>query len=154
MESLQQQLDTIEKYLLKEDSFNAEISKKSTYWQLDHVLQVIQKVTSSTASSDPKEYSPKRNPLKSFIMITGFIPRGKGKAPKQVIPQHDANQKELLELYNNTKEIAKQWDTIKKDQFFTHPSFGDMKSKAAQRFLRIHTHHHLKIVKDIAAANQ
>jgi hypothetical protein len=36
-----------------------------------------------------------------------------------------------------------------KNQYFTHPIFGDLNTEQTFKFLGVHTNHHLKIIKDI-----
>lgn len=141
---LREMQELSEKWELKKPSISAE----SVGWHLLHNLQVINGMIAGLAASDPSKYSPKTSFAKWVILLTKKIPRGKARAPKSAVPvQIDklaldaALDRASLSILNLLNQSPKQ--------FFTHPMFGDLNVKLTQRFLWIHTEHHLKIVRDI-----
>jgi hypothetical protein len=84
-----------------------------------------------------------------MIFTLGFFPRGKASAPKSVLPPEIINLKDL----ENQLEVAIQHleviDSFEEYQFFTHPLFKQLDKKQTIKFLKLHTNHHLKIVKEI-----
>jgi hypothetical protein len=77
------------------------------------------------------------------------IPRGKAKAPKQVLPVDAIAIEDLQNKLALAKSNIALLEKLHKNSFFTHPYFGDLNLKAAIWFLKLHTQHHLKIVNDI-----
>ena len=82
-------------------------------------------------------------------MFFGYIPRGKGKAPKQVAPKEEFTTEQLKPLLSTAKSNVDGLSTLDKIVNFNHPYFGVLNKKQTVKFLGIHTHHHLKIIKDI-----
>lgn len=144
-------LEKIELHSYQENTQVPTISKSGTYWHLDHALKVIIKVTETMLSSDPTAYQPKFHFLKSMILLTGKIPRGKAKAPKHVLPPEQVTKNDLLQQLHRAKDLVGQLHTLDADCYFNHPMFGHLNVKKAIQFLGIHTLHHLKIVKDISS---
>lgn len=149
MKSIKDQLKTIAKELDKGNLVAASVSKKGTYWHLDHSLRVIEGVLETLISSKPEDFSPRINFWKKIILLTGYIPRGKGKAPKQVVPLPEISKDDLLKRLESIQVLLSKSENTHKKAHFNHPLFKDLNKKQTLRFLRIHTHHHLKIIADI-----
>ena len=79
----------------------------------------------------------------------GKIPRGKAKAPKVVIPTHVATHEELKAKLQAAKNNILKLNSFSENSFFKHPFFQDLNVKQTEKFLLIHTKHHLKIIEDI-----
>lgn len=149
MKLLQQQMAALKTAIPHAKKRSHEISDKSIAWQIDHALQVIVGVSKVIKESKPEEFQKKNSFTKWFIMTTGYIPRGKARAPKNVTPEDDVSQETLEKHFEKAQEAIKSINQEAKNKFFKHPLFGDLKRDAALRFLKIHTNHHLKIIKDI-----
>ena len=149
IEILNQLLSGIEANIQFKDKENLSISKSTVGWQLDHSLKVIIKVSEWTAQSNPQDHKRNFNFMRLIMFTLGYIPRGKGKAPKYVVPPEVITTEDL----NNQLEIAKNQISILNDLpqgvYFKHFIFGMLSKKQTLRFLEIHTKHHLKIVRDI-----
>jgi hypothetical protein len=142
------QLNEMQNFAEKWDVKNPDVSVESVGWHLLHNLKVINGMIASLAASDPSQYAPKFSYMKWSILLTKKIPRGKARAPKSALPtQIDKDELDAaldrasLSVLNLLNQSPKQ--------YFTHPMFGDLNTKLTQRFLWIHTEHHLKIVRDI-----
>jgi len=142
------QLNEMQNFAEKWDVKNPDVSMESVGWHLLHNLKVINGMIASLAASDPNNYAPKFSYYKWRILLTKNIPRGKARAPKSAMPtQIDKDELDAaldrasLSVLNLLNQSPKQ--------YFTHPMFGDLNTKLTQRFLWIHTEHHLKIVRDI-----
>lgn len=146
---LKEQLNQIEQYFNKLEFVNNKVSKASVGWHLDHSLKVINKVCETIKESNPKEYKSKFNTTKSIVFTLGFFPRGKAKSPKRVLPPEiillEDLQNQLAQVKINIESIKE----LEKNKFFTHPIFKQLNKKETFKFLKLHTNHHLKIVKDI-----
>ena len=146
------QLSKIQEYLNKRDQTVSKISSKSTFWHIDHSLKVILGIIETLKVPATEKYRPKYNFTRFYILTTGHIPRGLGKAPKAVMANAEISVEKLVYLFEKTKVTVATLDDIPQEYFFPHPYFGDVKKKKAIRFLGIHTHHHLKIIKEISKA--
>lgn len=142
-------LQEIEKAIPFKDKINSKISKSDIGWQLDHSLKVINNVYVILEKKHSKKYKKDFNLLRSILFPLGYIPRGKGKAPKYVDSKEVISTQDLHTQLDNAKAHIKNTKTLNKDAYFIHQVFGTLSKKKTLRFLEIHTKHHLKIVKDI-----
>ncbi len=149
IERLLKQINELDSFIKAGDSHNNKISKKGTFWHIDHSLKVLEGIPEVLKNSNPQDYQPKFSFLKLIIMNTGYMPRGKGRAPKQVVPDTALSKEELLLKLNKVRESVKSLMTLEKNKTFKHPLFGWLDLKDTIKFMGIHTHHHLKIIKDI-----
>ena len=125
------------------------ISTGNVGWHVEHSLLVFNAVIDALGKSTPGAYKNKFGISRSFVMITGKIPRGKVKAPSAVQPSHVINVVALQQHISDLKEKIKILERLSPDHYFTHPFLGDFKLTPALRFLKIHTKHHLRIINDI-----
>lgn len=146
---LSKELNTIISFIEKGESLNKDISMASVKWHLQHCLLVINKVLAAVEASDPEHFKNKFNFNRSLIFMLNSIPRGKGKAPKQVRPDGDISRKSIESNIAKARAHLKNLNTLDKNAYFNHPFFGDLNVKNTKRFLKLHTKHHLKIIKDI-----
>ncbi len=149
MEKLQNQLKEIEQFIEKQEFSNLAISKSSSYWQIDHTLRVFEGIPQAVANSNPNEFKPKRSFLKWMIMTFHKIPRGKGRAPKHVLPEDHITKADLLNRFESAKSGLTNFNNLDEQSHFRHPMFGDLNVKESKKFLGIHTEHHLKILRDM-----
>jgi len=126
-----------------------QISAKGIDWHINHSFKVISIVIKALKKSDPSTFRRKYNLLRSVIFVSGKIPRGKGKAPRSVLPPEVISKEDLfLQIKEARKQLTEMKD-LNADSNFKHPYFGVLNLKMAQRFLDIHTNHHLKIIREI-----
>lgn len=125
------------------------VSAKNAAWHLDHSLKVINSVCEALKASDPDNYKSTFSFIKFYIFLRGSIPRGKATAPKSVVSNDEilksAIESQLAMAKINLREIK----NLPANSHFQHPYFGKLSLKKSQRFLAIHTNHHLAIVNDI-----
>ena len=140
------QLETIIPFCEK---MNESVSKVAAGWHIEHTMLTAIRIIDALEKSDPSGYHWKFNPSKIFVFTLNKIPRGKGKAPKQVQPNGSAGKDELLNQLQILKSRLTVLHSLRKDNFFDHPYFGHLKVKETIKFLNIHTKHHLKIIEDI-----
>ncbi len=149
MKRLEKLLNQIEQQIPFQATTNNQVSSVSAGWHLEHCMLVINSVVRTIEASNPEAYKFQWKPIRCVIMTFRNIPRGKAKAPSGVQPTVEFNEASLHEHLVRTRASIQKLNTFGKDQFFPHPLFGDMKLKAAVKFLGIHTNHHLNIVNDI-----
>ena len=148
-DQLNKQLTEIKSLIQKGDLVNDKISKKGTYWHIDHSLQILNSICEVLEHSNPGDYQPKFSFTKFVIMKTGYIPRGKGRAPKQTLPQNIKTKEELFTEVDNAVNAIKKLDALPSNKTFRHPLFGWLNLEDTIKFMGIHTHHHMKILRDI-----
>lgn len=149
MKQLESQIKQLATFLPNFETTNLEVSAASVGWHIEHSLLVIKQITATVAQSDPKVYQRKFNFTRFWVFLLSYIPRGKAKAPKVVIPGEDLNLKALEESVTHAIQAVAYLKGCQKYQHFMHPFFGVLNQQQTIRFLAIHTRHHLKIIQDI-----
>ena len=147
--SFNHQIAELESFINKGDLFHSAVSNKGTYWHIAHSLQVLSGITEVLKNSNPSDYHPKFSWTKLLIMNTCYIPRGKGRAPQHTLPQDKITKEELLVHLKKAKDATSDLKDLPSGKTFKHPLFGWLNLKDTSRFMKIHTHHHLKIIRNI-----
>jgi hypothetical protein len=147
---LQKEFDVLEHYFKKGDVVNPAVSKKGIYWHVDHSYRILEDVPEILRESKKEDFKPKSTLIKWVVMTFKWIPRGRGKSPKYVLPDENhltkediASRAEHAYQHINTIPELPEWS------HFRHPLFGSLNRDETIKFLKIHTNHHLKIMKDI-----
>jgi len=146
---LKNELKIIESYIEESHRSNDKVSSKAVAWHLDHTLKVIIRVCDMLQSSDPSSYVWELNFSRIFIFSIGYIPRGIGRAPKQVLPPEKISKDDLYKQLNVAQERLNNTSNLAPKNNFKHPYFGVLNLKQTHKFLRLHTNHHIKICADI-----
>ncbi|MHA8066699.1 DUF1569 domain-containing protein [Aquirufa sp. ROCK2-A2] len=149
MRNLMKKLMVIDVHIEEYTIQNKAISDGSVGWHLEHCLIVINEVIEGLSKSDERLYRPVFSLGKWVVLFSGFIPRGKVKAPKGIVPKQEPTLDGLNEKLLLAKSNIQRLNEAKPNQYLTHPMFGHLNTKQVKRFLAIHTEHHLKIVRDI-----
>lgn len=132
------------------DRKNTNVSKSSVGWQIEHSLKTIDLVITACKKSEPSTYQWKFK-LNRFLILDVLhkIPRGKAKAPKVVQPEGDISKESLQMHLDKVYQNLENWESLHENCYFFHPYFGNLNKKATEKFLALHTKHHLKIIEDI-----
>jgi hypothetical protein len=146
-------LDQLEHYIPKNEFVDLQVSQSTVGWQIEHSLLTINGIITAIQNSDPIKFRRNSSIMKWMILATKKIPRGKAKAPKVVVPKEFVTLADLEQHLAKARNAITTLELISKDHFFTHPYFGDLKKKQTILFLEIHTHHHLKIIRDIVCTS-
>lgn len=149
MSKLHNLLLQLESHIPNIDKTNLIVSNSTIGWQIDHCLLVINGVVSQVEISNPTEFQPKFNFNKFMVFITGKIPRGKVRAPKAVTPIDVATGEDLKSKIEIAKSNILKLNSLPKNSYFKHPFLSDLNVKQTEKFLAIHTNHHLKIIQEI-----
>jgi len=131
------------------DRIKPEISTRAIGWHLDHMLKVINSVTKSLKKSNPEEYKWKFNLLRFIFFTIRSFQRGKGKAPRSVISENKIIKEDIGRQLKEAKINLLEMDKLDPNNYFKHPYFGSLNLRATKIFMKMHTRHHLKIIKDI-----
>ena len=151
---LHQEIESLKENFKHGSKQAASVSAKGIDWHVHHSLLVISGVCYLLMQSNSKDYQPKFNFLKQVIMATGVIPRGKARAPKEVVPPEMINPEATQKLFTKVEYQLKELESLNKNHFYTHHIFGDLNLKNSVKFLGIHTKHHLKIMRDILSVSK
>jgi hypothetical protein len=149
MKSLVVLLKELENKIAHLDASNEKISKSNVAWHLDHSLKVIIAITEALKKSNPKEYQWKFNFKRQLVYTLGFIPRGKGKAPKSVQSIDKITKDAIIQQFKEATIALEEIQNLDINSHFQHPYFGSLNLNPTVKFLKIHTQHHLKIIEDI-----
>lgn len=149
MKKLKEKIQALSNCLDALDKIDPAVSAASIGWHIEHSLLVIKQITSTVAQSDPSLYQPKFNFSRSWVFLLNYIPRGKAKAPKSVMPTIRLSKQALEESIVHTYQALTYLNECEANQYFMHPYFGALNQEQTIRFLNIHTKHHLKIIQDI-----
>ncbi len=84
-------------------------------------------------------------------MLSGWIPRGRGRAPEVALTTEGITQDQLTVFLNRSEASLNEAAAAPRDAWFEHFAFGVMDRDRTLRFLRIHNRHHARIVYDILA---
>lgn len=109
--------------------------------------------------ANPKGGKPGEPNLVGRICLwAGFIPRGRGKAPKGVVPQGISSEV-LAELLAAVRQgfigLEASIDSLANSSATQpHPVFGRLDASQWLRFTVVHHHHHQKIMRDITRAQR
>ena len=149
MNKLNSLLDKFEAQITNYSKFNQTISEGNVGWHIVHSCLVISSVCAVVCKSDPTTYI-KRFSFKAFIvLLLNSFPRGKAKAPSFTVPSEELSPASILKSIQAARTSLAALAKAGKNQYFTHPIFGDLNTGQTFKFLAIHTNHHLKIIKDI-----
>lgn len=129
---------------------NTVVSKSSVGWHIEHSLKTIDQIVTACKKSDSTTYRWKFKLNRFLIMdVLHKIPRRKAKAPKVVQPEGDISKESLQLHLEKVQQNLENWVDLNKNCYFTHPFFGSLNKKATEKFLVLHTKHHLQIIEDI-----
>lgn len=149
LEELVSQHIQIEELIKEEDALNENVSKWFVHNHLEHILRANSSILDKILEGQPTLVKKSKSFFAYVMMLTGSIPRGKGESPDFLQPKNIGTELMLNELQSIKEKINKV--DLKKGGILveTHPYFGTLSINEWIRFMRIHTEHHLKIIKDI-----
>lgn len=142
-------IDKLESYIPHAALRNESISKVDIAWQIDHSLNVLLSITKALKQSNPDQYKKRLNFRWLLLGSLSWFPRGKGKAPKVVVPEGEITESSLKKKVLEARKAIAELADFSKSSYFPHPLFGDLNLNQALKFMCIHTQHHLKICRDI-----
>ncbi|TMU55391.1 DUF1569 domain-containing protein [Flagellimonas algicola] len=146
---LDPEFSKIASYISHRDAINPKVSKVDVAWHLDHMLKTVIVICKSLEASKPEEYKSNFNFTRTVIYAWGDFPRGVAKSPRVVRPPDVILTEDLHLQIAAAKEGLKTIQELDENAHFDHPYFSKLNKKQSIRFLKIHTRHHLKIVRDI-----
>jgi hypothetical protein len=133
------------------------VSGWSVAQQLDHLALAGRGIFRGLAKNLDEESMEARSGVTfpgRVVLFFGWIPRGKGKAPKGTQPEPQDLELELhMEEMNGAFESLEPrlCELVDRGIWMPHPYFGGFDAVQWLRFTEIHNRHHLKIIREIRA---
>jgi hypothetical protein len=149
MPQLHTLINELETKIEHSEKLNMAISKAPVGWHVQHSLIVLLQIINAVEKSNPADYRYKFSIVKFIVYTLNKIPRGKAKAPEVALPKEKMNMDEMKQNIALLKTRLAVLDTLRPDNYFRHPYFGNLNLKAAIKMLKLHTKHHLQIINDI-----
>lgn len=149
MKKLTEQLSELKLYSTNLEVKNEIVSRATVGWHIDHSLRVINGIIKAMEQSDTSQYRNSFNLWRSIFLTLNFLPRGKARAPKRVLPDGVITENELMKQLGFAHDHLNVLQSLPSNAHFQHPVFGQLNRKQSEKFLQIHTEHHLKIIRDI-----
>lgn len=131
------------------DSKSSMVSKVDVAWHLDHMLKVIIATCAILQKSNPEEFKRSYSFIRTMVFATGYIPRGVAKAPRSVRPSDVIETNGIYDQLATARGCVSELERLDANAHFKHPYFRNINKNQTKRFLKLHTLHHLKIVRDI-----
>jgi hypothetical protein len=103
--SIVTQIQELSKHIPHHEIKNPVISQASVGWHIHHSLIVIKDTIQSVMNSDPAQYVWTFNFTRYLVLTTGWIPRGKAKAPDSTLPIQETNTDTIITLIKDTEKI-------------------------------------------------
>ncbi|MEM7084873.1 MAG: DUF1569 domain-containing protein [Bacteroidota bacterium] len=125
------------------------VSKVTVAWHLDHMLKTINEICKALEASNPDAFKASINFSRIISLTLNYIPRGAAQSPSIVLPSGNITQSDLQRQLEEAKNRLILVFELPDNAHFNHPYFGIINRGQALRFIEVHTHHHLKIVRDI-----
>ena len=149
MNKLNSLLDKFEAQIVNYSKLNQTISEGNVGWHIVHSCLVINSVCAAVIKSDATKFIKKFSFKAFLVLLLNSFPRGKAKAPSFTMPSEELSPTSILQSIEASRKNVEALSKAGKNQYFTHPIFGDLNTEDTLKFLGVHTNHHLKIIKDI-----
>lgn len=143
-------LDRIEALIPASALAEPSVSKWSVGQHVQHMLLAHVGIAKLLNESVPGAEEHRGFNIRRMIaMGLGWFPRGRAKAPPGVIPDTTVEIAILVRLLKQAREAVQRIESADPKCWFRHHILGVMSAPQCLRFLAIHNHHHLKILRDI-----
>ena len=149
MEEIKALLTELENKIPNQEILNLLVSKSCVGWHIEHTLLTMNLTIDSIQKSDPGNYRKTFNFKRFIVFVLNKIPRGKVRAPKAVQPKENFTTDSLKKHLENSKHNLEKLTNLDPNAYFDHPFLGHLKLKPTIRFIKLHTQHHLNIIKEI-----
>jgi hypothetical protein len=149
MKKLEALINELEVNIPKQGLLNPNVSRSSVGWHIEHALLTLNVIIDAIKRSNPAEYKWSFNVKRTFVFIMNKIPRGRVQAPAVVRPKTNFDIHTLNRHIAHSRANLKMLEDVDGNAFFEHPFLGKMNKSPAIRFLRLHTAHHVHIIRDI-----
>ena len=148
---MEHELDLLESSLDLPDRTSPAVSRWSIRQQQEHAATAARMMADAIRDLNGGGGEPGGRPklIAHLMFLTGWIPRGKGKAPETVLPGDAPDVDRIRESIADARAILREAGPPGAGNRIDHPILGRFTARQWHRFGAIHTLHHLKIVEDI-----
>lgn len=150
------ELDELQRLMPLASLRSDKVSAWSIEQQMEHILAVdfsiLDGLEKETMVDAPKPFRM----IGRLILFVGHIPRGRGRSPEKLKPT-GVTTEQLTARINEARErvvaLARDQRALRTNRaHMNHPFFGGLRALQWVRFLDVHQHHHVKIIRDIASS--
>jgi len=149
MEEFIHTFHSLQLYLTDVEKENKTVSRATVGWHVEHCLLIINSSLKGLKYTNPDEYKPVNSFKKVMTLWFQYIPKGKLQAPKPFVPIGIPSKESIEKLIENAKEHLSNVADLSENSFIKHPHLGPLNKAATFKFLKVHTHHHIKIIQEI-----
>jgi len=149
MNKINNLLNDLEAQIANSSKLNQAISEGNVGWHIVHSCLVVNSVCAAVVKSDASKFVKKFSFKAFLVLLLNSFPRGKAKAPSFTVPSDELSPASILKSIQSSRASIEALAKAGKNQYFTHPIFGDLNTADTFKFLAVHTNHHLKNIKDI-----
>lgn len=132
------------------------ISAWSIGEHLDHVMKVDRSILARIDSPIDTPHPP-LSTLGRITLWTGWIPRGKGRAPDFTRPEAvppEGLRSQIVEVRRLLHGVLDAPEKLADPRrIASHPHFGGLTAAQWLRFVAVHHRHHVKIIRDVLRAD-
>ncbi|NJN26235.1 MAG: DUF1569 domain-containing protein [Cyclobacteriaceae bacterium] len=146
---MKKELEEVRIQALGADRLDLSVSQVSVYWHIDHLLRAIIGICKALEDADPSAFRYRFSLSKFLVFTFQYIPRGTARAPKATIPQDSISQEALIDKLQKASKLLDSVERLPSSSFFTHYIFGQLNFKDSMKMIKIHTRHHLRIIRSI-----
>jgi len=137
----------------------ADLSRWSIGQHLDHLANANREIVGAVEKILAGEAGPTRSRptmVGRAVLFSGWIPRGKGRAPEYTTPKATAPDQIKDNLDRSLEAVRQLEDALPEIESSQgqadHFAFGGLTPMQWLRLMDVHTRHHLKIINDIEQA--
>jgi len=149
MNKINNLLNNLEAQVDNYSKLNQNISEGNVGWHIVHSCLVVNSVCAAVVKSNASKFIKKFSFKAFLVLLLNSFPRGKAKAPSFTMPSEELSPTYILKSIQASRASIETLSKAGKNQYFTHPIFGELNKADTFKFLAMHTNHHLKIIKDI-----
>jgi hypothetical protein len=130
------------------------VSKWSIHQHLEHAALSARHIADFVRRLNGGQGEPggRTRSVAHIVLLTGWIPRGKGQAPEFAMPGDAPDPARIRTLIEDARAILSEAGPPRGGHRLEHPLLGPFTARQWQRFGQVHTRHHLKIIRDIEKA--
>jgi len=129
-------------------------------WSVGQHLHHLMKSDRSIFRFFPQPSSDEVQPVSAIgriVLWSGWIPRGKGRAPAATEPEAPGVEELRSEIEGVratfVEAIEARQTLLAPEPIANHPHFGGLNRVQWLRFVGVHHHHHTKIIRDVLRAD-